>query len=97
GVRPQRLHSGGAPGQSIYVLPGPFPNGPGFPGAMQRTMSAQMVGAELVAVQRLHDDRALKVEALGGYHWLQLREGLDFDVQTAGVAGSSNPRPQFCC
>ena len=24
--------SGGAPGQSIYVLPGPFPNGPGFTG-----------------------------------------------------------------
>ena len=42
--------SGGAPGQSIYVLPGPFPSGPGFTGAMQRTMSAQMVGAELVGL-----------------------------------------------
>lgn len=87
--------SGGAPGQSIYVLPGPFPNGPGFTGAMQRTMSAQMVGAELVGVQRLHDDRALKVEALAGYRWLQLTEGLEFDVQTAGVAGSSNAGQMF--
>jgi hypothetical protein len=66
--------SGGAPGQSIYVLPGPFPNGPGFTGSMQRTMSAQMVGAELVGVYRLHDDRQFKVEALAGYHWLQLTE-----------------------
>jgi len=87
--------SGGAPGQSIYVLPGPFPNGPGFTGVMQRTMSAQMVGAELMGVQRLHDDRALKVEALAGYRWLQLTEGLDFDVQTAGVAGSSNAGQMF--
>src|SRR5215831_18031190 len=87
--------SGGAPGQSVYVLPGPFPNGPGFTGAMQRTMSAQMVGAEFVAVQRLHDDTRLKVEALAGYRWLQLTERLDFDVQTAGVAGSSNARQVF--
>jgi len=82
--------SGGAPGQSIYVLPGPFPNGPGFTGSMQRTMSAQMLGAELMGVYRLHDDRLVKVEALAGYRWLQLTEGLEFDVQTAGVAGSSN-------
>src|SRR5215813_5731037 len=87
--------SGGAPGQSVYVLPGPFPNGPGFTGSMQRTMSAQMLGAELVGVQRLHDDRALKVELLAGYRWLQLTERLDFDVQTAGVAGSSNAGQMF--
>jgi hypothetical protein len=82
--------SGGTPGQSIYVLPGPFPNRPGFTGTMERTMSAQMLGAELMGVQRLHDDRRVKVEILAGYRWLQLTEGLDFDVQTAGVAGSSN-------
>src|SRR6516162_7333994 len=87
--------SGGAPGQSVYVLPGPFPNGPGFTGAMQRTMSAQMAGAELVGIYRLHDDRALTVEALAGYRWLQLTERLDFDVQTAGVAGSSNAGQMF--
>ena len=54
-IAPQgfRYTSGGAPGQSIYVLPGPFPTGPGFTGSMQRTMSAQMLGAELVGVYRL--------------------------------------------
>jgi Putative beta barrel porin-7 (BBP7) len=87
--------SGGAPGQSIYVLPGPFPNGPGFAGTMQRTMSARMLGAELVGVYRLHDDPRLKVEALAGYRWLQLTEELEFDVQTAGVAGSSNAGQMF--
>jgi len=87
--------SGGAPGQSIYVLPGPFPNGPGFTGSMQRTMSARMLGAELVGVYRPHDDPRMKVEALAGYRWLQLKEGLEFDVQTAGVAGSSNAGQMF--
>jgi hypothetical protein len=82
--------SGGAPGQSVYVLTGPFPNGPGFASLMQRTMSARMLGAELIGVHRLHEDRRVKVEALVGYRWLQLTEGLDFDVQTAGVFGSSN-------
>jgi hypothetical protein len=82
--------SGGAPGQSVYVLTGPFPNGPGFAGLMQRTISARMLGAELIGVQRLHEDRRVKVEALVGYRWLQLTEGLDFEVQTAGVFGSSN-------
>src|SRR5258708_19916197 len=62
---------------------------------MQRTMSARMLGAELVGVYRLHDDPRLKVEALAGYRWLQLTEGLEFDVQTAGVAGSSNAGQMF--
>src|ERR1700730_8994168 len=44
--------SGGAPGQSIYVLPGPFPNGPGFTRAMQRTVSAAMGGAGVVGGDR---------------------------------------------
>jgi Putative beta barrel porin-7 (BBP7) len=87
--------SGGAPGPSIYVLPGPFPNAPGFTGAMQRTMSARMLGAELTGVYRLRDDQGIKVEALAGYRWLQLTEALDFDVQTAGVAGSSNAGQMF--
>jgi hypothetical protein len=87
--------SGGAPGPSIYVLPGPFPNGPGFTGSMQRTMSARMLGAELTGVYRLRDDQGIKVEALAGYRWLQLTEALDFDVQTAGVAGSSNAGQMF--
>jgi hypothetical protein len=82
--------SGGTPGESIYVLPGPFPNGPGFAGFMQRTMSARMLGTELIGVRRLHDDRRVKMEALVGFRRLQLTEGLDFDVQTAGVRGSSN-------
>src|ERR1700730_6849350 len=60
--------SGGAPGQSVYVLTGPFPHGPGVRGLMQRTISARMLGAELIGVQRLHEDRRGKVEALVGYH-----------------------------
>lgn len=87
--------SGGAPGPSIYVLPGPFPNGPGFTGAMQRTMSSRMVGADVTGVYRLHEGQSLKVDALAGYRWVQLTEGLDFDVQTAGVAGSSNAGQMF--
>lgn len=35
------------------------------------------------------------MEALAGYRWLQLTEALDFDVQTAGVAGSSNAGQMF--
>jgi Putative beta barrel porin-7 (BBP7) len=48
-----------------------------------------------VGVYRLHDDHRLKVEALAGYRWLQLKEGLEFDVQKAGVAGSSNAGQMF--
>src|SRR5260370_7322464 len=62
---------------------------------MQRTMSARMVGAETGGVCRLHDGPRVKVEALAGYRWLQLTEGLEFDVQTAGVAGSSNAGQMF--
>jgi hypothetical protein len=87
--------SGGGPGQSIYVLPGPFGNMPGFAGTMQRTMFTQMPGAELIGVYRLHDDRWVKLDVLAGYRWLQLTEGLEFDVQTAGVAGSPNAGQMF--
>src|ERR1700731_2948926 len=66
GTARQSVSTNGMPGQSVYVLAGPFPNGPGFAGLMQRTISARMLGAELIGVQRLHEDRRVKVEALVG-------------------------------
>ncbi len=81
--------SGGRPGQSVFVLPGSFPEGVAFAGQMQQVISSQMMGAEISSVYSLRDDGHTKIEILGGYRWLQFKETLDFHVWTEGIGSTS--------
>jgi hypothetical protein len=89
---------GGVPGQTIFVLPGPFPGAlvgstaaqvPAFRGAFNLGYSNQFQGAELNGTARLGDWGALRVDGLAGFRWFQLNENLTYTVATIGVPGSA--------
>lgn len=74
------------PGESVYVLPGPFTDGPGFEGQFQLQTRDQLQGAEfntfipVVAYPHL--------QPFVGFRWLGLDEKLSFRVNTSGVSGT---------
>lgn len=76
------------PGESIYVLPGPLPTGPGFAGKFNLAITNRLQGAETNSLFKIYDADNLCLDVLAGLRWIQLNEGLKFDVQTSGVPGS---------
>lgn len=87
----------GVPGQSIFVLPGPYPGAlvgspaaqvPAFQGAFFLTISNQFQGAELNATSRLGERGNFRFDGIAGFRWVELRERLTYEVATAGVPGS---------
>ncbi|WP_439628192.1 BBP7 family outer membrane beta-barrel protein [Gemmata sp.] len=89
---------GGIPGQTIFVLPGPFPGAlvgsaaaqvPAFRGAFHLGYSNRFQGAEVNGTARLGDWGGLRVDGLAGFRWFQLNETLTYTVATIGVPGSA--------
>lgn len=80
----------GNPGESIYILPGPLENSPGFRGRFQLKVSSMLQGAELNGVFKYN-----YFDLLGGVRWISLRESLHFNVRTASAPGSSEPASFF--
>lgn len=87
----------GVPGQTVFVLPGPYPGAlvgsaaaqvPAFQGRFNLGYSNQIEGAELNGTARLGDWGALRVDGLAGFRWFQLHENLTYTIETAGVPGS---------
>lgn len=72
----------GVPGESIYLLPGPLEDGPGFQGDFKLKLSSQFQGAQLNAIYRMAKWRFFRLNALTGFRWLQLNERLKFKVST---------------
>lgn len=77
------------PGESVYVLPGPFSDGPGFKGKFKLEIKNRVQGGEVNALFNIGDIGHLHVETLTGVRWLQFKEGLRFNVRTMGVSGAS--------
>lgn len=77
-----------SPSESVYVLPGPFPNGPGFEGQFILEIKNRLQGAEVNGLINLGNIERLQFETLAGFRWLQFNEGLSFNVHTTGVHGA---------
>jgi hypothetical protein len=87
----------GIPGESIFILPGPFPGAlvgapgttvPGFQGLFQLALTSRLQGAEANGLVLLGQGDRLRLDGLFGFRWLELAEGLSFSGQTAGLPGS---------
>ena len=88
---------GGVPGQTVFVLPGPYPGAlvgstaaqvPAFRGRFNLGYSNQIEGAEVNGTARLGDWGTLRVDGLAGFRWFQLHENLTYTIETVGVPGS---------
>jgi hypothetical protein len=81
----------GVPGESIYVVPGPFTPLPGFAGTITRTLTTRLQGAEANGLGNLYRGPCgLRLDAVAGFRWLELQEDLSLAVQTLGLAGSGS-------
>jgi hypothetical protein len=75
----------GVSGESIYLLPGPLGDMPGFHGDFNLKLSSKFQGAQLNAVYRIAHWRFFGLNALTGFRWLQLKEQLMFQASTHTV------------
>jgi hypothetical protein len=75
----------GVPGESVYLLPGPLEDMPGFQGDFNLKLSSQFQGAQLNGVYRIAKWRLFRLDAIAGFRWLQLKEQLKFQVSTHTV------------
>lgn len=75
----------GVPGESIYLLPGPLEDMPGFYGDFNLKLTSQFQGAQLNALYRITKRRLLQLNVITGFRWLQLAEQLKFQVSTHTV------------
>lgn len=87
----------GVPGETIFILPGPFPGYivgssaaqvAAFQGAFQIASSSRLQGAEINGTALLDRRGGLRFDGLAGFRWLQLVEDFSFAGQSSGVTGS---------
>lgn len=81
----------GAPGETIYILPGPLGESPGFSGSFKVDFSSQFQGAEIHGFYTFKTRACSILKWVGGLRWFQLEEALRFKVDTATVSNSSSP------
>jgi len=85
----------GVPGESIYVVPGPFGSIPAFAGTITRTLTSRLQGAESNVVGNVYQGNGLRLDGLAGCRWLELREDLTLSVETLGLPGTAGVAGQF--
>ncbi len=78
----------GVPGESIYLLPGPLDDTPGFFGDFRLKLSTQFQGAQLNALYQVAKWRLFQVDTQAGFRWLQLKEELKFQAMTHTAPGA---------
>lgn len=79
----------GVPGETIFILPGPFFSDPGFSAKYTLRLKSQLQGAELNGLYRMINKDSFQLECLGGLRWLHLHEMLLFKAHSLAVPGSS--------
>ncbi len=75
----------GVPGETVYLLPGPLEDMPGFQGDFHLKFSSQFQGAQLNGIFGFLNRPLFQINALAGFRWLQLKEQLKFQVSTQAV------------
>lgn len=81
----------GIPGETIYILPGPFDETPFFSGFFNINLSSQFQGAEINAFYELQTQSQYALEWIWGLRWFQLEESLKFEINTTTVPNSPEP------
>lgn len=76
----------GVPGETVFILPGPLFDEPGFEGHFKLKISNLFQGAELNAYLLLRCWSQWNIEGVGGLRWVQLQENLSFSAHTGTVA-----------
>ncbi|VTT96925.1 Protein containing DUF1551 OS=Rhodopirellula maiorica SM1 GN=RMSM_05043 PE=4 SV=1: DUF1551 [Gemmataceae bacterium] len=95
----------GVPGQSIYILGGPFlnkffglspPDGtiPGVAAYYRLGLASQVQGAEANGAMLLRQSDRFRLDGLAGFRWLQFEEDLTFFGTGYGVPGGVFPGPE---
>lgn len=82
---------GGVPGETVFILPGPFGDKPGFQGQFEIDLASQLQGAETNVLWRADDCEGLQLEGLAGFRWLQFHESLTLNGTTGAVPGAPFP------
>lgn len=75
----------GIPGETIFILPGPIANDPGFLARYKLRLTSELQGAELNALYRMIDKKNFEFECSGGFSWVHLHEMLLFKAHTHSV------------
>lgn len=75
----------GVPGETIFLLPGPFSDGPGFSGAFTLHLTSLLQGAELEGLYRIWGEPCFEFDLSGGFTWVNLHEKLRFQVVTLAL------------
>lgn len=75
----------GEPGNTIFILPGPLDNKPGFRGVFSLKLSNKLMGSELNASVHLINKCKLRVDFIGGFRWVQFEENLSFFGSTKAL------------
>lgn len=78
----------GVPGETIFILPGPFMSDPGFSATYILHLTSQLQSAELNGLYRIINKKNFQFECSGGFRWLQLYEKLLFKANSLAVPGS---------
>lgn len=71
----------GLPGETVFILPGPL-FGPGFEGRFKLKLSSELLGSDLNILTNLISDCVYKIDLIGGFRWLQLKETFSFIGKT---------------
>lgn len=81
----------GVPGETIYILPGPLLDNPGFSGSFKADLSSQFQGAEINGFYTFEAHPRCILKWVWGFRWFQLEEALKVKVNTATLSSSSSP------
>ena len=83
---------GGVPGETLFILPGPLDDEPGFSGKFDCRIGSRLQGAELDALYHLLSPTHFALDLITGFRWFQLHESLHFEGKThTAVSFSSTP------
>lgn len=74
----------GVPGETIFILPGPL-SGPGFQGHFSLKTSNKLQSVDLNTIVNLVNGYGCRIDFIGGFRWLQLKESLFFMGETAAL------------
>lgn len=85
----------GIPGETVFLLPGPLDEGPGFSAQFHLKVSSRFQGAELNSSLILLNIRSFSLEGLCGFRWLQLEETLRFSAKSQTVPDFPFPAGHF--
>jgi hypothetical protein len=86
----------GVPGETIFILPGPDENEPGFFGDFTLQLKSELQGAELNTFYRSLRREHFVLDWIFGVRWIDLHEELLFKAKTHAASGFSFGNAFFC-